>query len=169
MDMTTNINPRKRRRPDHDYEVVPVLTKAIKEDTSPEHQAEIHAKTLALLFQGARAGTTASTRTPRTSARTAHGYSSLATRASMHCRCCLVSQTPSAAGAAPAASAPQAPLPSPPQLHECTACGMSMCASCTASCDVCGNTTVCKLCLQTDYSGPFERAICWTCCEGATT
>ncbi|KAJ3349744.1 hypothetical protein GGF32_005295 [Allomyces javanicus] len=32
--MTTNINPRKRRRPDHDYEVVPVLTKAIKEDTS---------------------------------------------------------------------------------------------------------------------------------------
>ncbi|KAJ3351812.1 hypothetical protein GGF32_004069 [Allomyces javanicus] len=40
--MTTNINPRKRRRPDHDYEVVPVLTKAIKEDTSPEHQAEIH-------------------------------------------------------------------------------------------------------------------------------
>ncbi|KAJ3357509.1 hypothetical protein GGF32_001056 [Allomyces javanicus] len=143
--MTTNINPRKRRRPDHDYEVVPVLTKAIKEDTSPEHQAEIHAKTLALLFQGARAATAATTARPA-SPRTAHA---------------------GASAAAPAA--PHAPSPSPLRLIECTACGMSMCTACTASCDVCGSTTVCKLCLQTDYSGPFERAVCWTCCEGATT
>ena len=44
----------------------------------------------------------------------------------------------------------------------CTICKRPSCGSCSVPCELCG-TTFCKFCTLVNYSGKFEKTVCFPC------